>query len=87
MVIVYHIMGDLSIGKLHKDLIWKLCNLLVYRKTARVGRVRAVRKIEKTPTTRSRSLIKKGGKHSEMLVRMVGVEPDLITIKNRVPDR
>ena len=60
---------------MHKDLIWNLCNLPVCRKTARVGRARAARKTEKTPTLRSRSLIRKEVNISEMLVRGVGLEP------------
>lgn len=79
-------MGDLSIGKMHKDSSQNLCNLLVCRKTARVGRARAARKAEKT-LGRAESLIRKEVNISEMLVRMVGVEPYLITIKSRVPDR
>ena len=65
-------MGDLSTGKLHKLSTQNLCNLPVCRKTARVGRARAARKTEKTPTLRSRSLIRKEVNISEMLVRVVG---------------
>ena len=79
-------MGDLSIGKMHKDSSQKLCNLLVCRKTARVGRARAARKTEKTPTLRSRSLIRKEVNISEMLVRMVESRTPHLA-RQRVPNR
>ena len=69
---LYHIMGDLSIGKMHKDSSQNLCNLPIDKNAGRVGRARAVRKTEKTPTLRSRSLIRKEVNISEMLVRVVG---------------
>ena len=86
MVIVYHIMGALSIGKITKDLIRNLCNLPIDKNAGRVGRARAARKTEKT-LGRAESLIRKEVNISEMLVRMVGVEPYLITIKSRVHSR
>ena len=48
---------------------------------------RSKNETEKAPTLRSQCLIRKEVNISEILVRMVGVEPDLITIKSRVPDR
>ena len=65
-------MGDLSIGRLHKDSSKNLCNLPIDKNAGRVGRARAARKTEKTPTLRSRSLIRKEVNISEMLVRVVG---------------
>lgn len=79
-------MGDLSIGKMHKDSSKNLCNLPIDKNAARVGRARAARKTEKT-LGRAESLIRKKVNISEMLVRMVGVEPYLNSIKSRVPDR
>ena len=87
MITLYHITGDLSIDKMHKDSSQNLCNLPIDKNAGRVGRARAARKTEKTPTLRSRSLIRKEVNISEMLVRMVGVEPYLTSIKSRVPDR
>lgn len=72
---------------MHKDSSKNLCNLPLDKNAGRVGRARAARKTEKTPTLRSRSLIRKEVNISEMLVRMVGVEPYLTSIKSRVPDR
>ena len=60
-----------------------LCNV---PNSGRVGRARAARKAEKT-LGRAESLIRKEVNISEMLVRMVGVEPYLNSIKSRVPDR
>ena len=79
-------MGDLSIGKMHKDSSKNLCNLPIDKNAGRVGRARAARKTEKT-LGRAESLIRKEVNISEMLVRMVGVEPYLTSIKSRVPDR
>ena len=79
-------MGDLSIGKMHKLSTQNLCNLPIDKNAGRVGRARAVRKTEKT-LGRAESLIRKEVNISEMLVRMVGVEPYLTSIKSRVPDR
>ena len=79
-------MGDLSIGKMHKDLIWNLCNLPIDKNAGRVGRARAARKTEKT-LGRAESLRRKEVNISERVVRMVGVEPYLTSIKSRVPDR
>ena len=78
-------MGDLSIGKMHKDSSQKLCNLLVCRKTARVGRARAARKTEKT-LGRAESLIRKEVNISEMLVRMVESRTPHLA-RQRVPNR
>ena len=87
MITLYHIVGDLSIGKLHKLSAQNLVELPIDKNAGRVGRARAARKTEKAPTLRSRSLIRKEVNISEMLVRMVGVEPYLTSIKSRVPDR
>ena len=65
-------MGTLSIGILHKLSAQNLCNLPLDKNAGRVGRARAARKTEKTPTLRSRSLIRKEVNISEMLVRVVG---------------
>ena len=80
-------MGDLSIGKLHKDSSKNLVGLPIDRNSGRVGRARAARKTEKALTLRSQCLIRKEVNISEMLVRMVGVEPYLNSIKSRVPSR
>ena len=79
-------MGALSIGILHKDSLENLVGLPIDRNSGRVGRARAARKTEKT-LGRAESLIRKEVNISEMLVRMVGVEPYLTSIKSRVPDR
>ena len=63
-----------------------MCNLPLDKNAARVGRARAARKTEKT-LGRAESLRRKEVNISERVVRMVGVEPYLITIKSRVHSR
>lgn len=72
VITLYHITGDLSTGKMHKLSAQNLCNLPLDKNAGRVGRARAARKTEKTPTLRSRSLIRKEVNILEMLVRVVG---------------
>lgn len=79
-------MGALSIDKLHKDLLENLVGLPIDKNAGRVGRARAARKTEKT-LGKAESLRRKEVNISERVVRMVGVEPDLNSIKSRVPDR
>ena len=68
-------MGDLSIGKMHKLSTQNLCNLPIDKNAGRVGRARAARKTEKTPTLRSRSLIRKEVNIRRCWCGWWGVEP------------
>ena len=52
--------------------------LPIDKNAGRVGRARAARKTEKTPTLRSRSLIRKEVNIGEIVVRGVGLEPTTI---------
>ena len=64
---------------MHKLSTQNLCNLPIDKNAGRVGRARAARKTEKTPTLRSRSLIRKEVNISEMLVRVVGSRTPRLT--------
>ena len=76
---------------MHKVSLEILVGLSIDKNNARQVHGRAFEKMkwktEKALTLRSQCLIRKEVNISEVLVRMVGVEPDLITIKSRVPDR